>query len=551
MRFDDSLRTVLSGETASGAGAQAAWRQLVDLVGRGRVAPDAAALGRLRKLREVVPASVRAASARALAFAQPPAELVALFGEDSLEIAAPVLRTATLDSADWEIILPRLTPAGRSVLRHRRDLPADTARALAAFGATDFVLSHDAPAVGAAEAVEPEPTTEMPAAVKATAVVEPLAAPAQTPAPGPETPRFEIADLVARIDAFNRTRERPRAAAAPPEPVRAADSFRFETDATATVRWVEGVTRTPLVGLALGQATRQSEAQVDGGVAGACRRRSAFRDARLLVGGTSDAAGAWRLSGEPAFDRASGRFLGYRGTARRPRADESASPAPERATSDSLRQLVHELRTPTNAIAGFAELIETELLGPVPEPYLSRATAIRHDAGALVQAIDDLDTAARIDGGALELRPAAVALHPVVARALAQLEPLCALRHAAVSLLPDGEEARVLADDRALERLVGRLLAALVSSAGAGEPITLALAQTGDTVTLVADKPAGLGTAEDVEGEGAPLLGTAFALRLAGNLASELGGKLLIDAARLTLRLPAAVDRTMGQASTN
>ena len=39
---------------------------------------------------------------------------------------------------------------------------------------------------------------------------------------------------------------------------------------------------------------------------------------------------------------------------------------------DSLRQLVHELRTPTNAIAGFAEMIETQMLGPVAD-RLSRA----------------------------------------------------------------------------------------------------------------------------------------------------------------------------------
>ena len=40
-----------------------------------------------------------------------------------------------------------------------------------------------------------------------------------------------------------------------------------------------------------------------------------------------------------------------------------------------------------------------------------------------------------------------------------------------------------------------------------------------------------------------PLLGVGFALRLVGNLAGELGGTLLIGAERLTLRLPAALDR--------
>ena len=557
MRFDDSLKTVLSAETASEGGAQAAWRQLVDLVGRGRVPADEAATERLRSLRASVPAPVRAASARALAFAAPPAALVALFGEDSLDIAAPVLRTAALEGDEWAAILPRLSPGGRSVLRHRRDLPEAAVRALEAFGATDFVLGYAAPpSEPAIEKLIPDAAPSTAPSVPADEAVPDLPtigeAPGFTAAPPQEAPRFEIADLVARIDAFNRKRERPQPLSTAAAPARTAEAFRFETDATGTVSWVDGVTRTPLVGLSLAHAALQGEAQVDGVVAGAYRRRSAFREARLVVGGTSDAAGGWRLSGIPAFDPATGRFLGYRGNARRPRADESAAPRRSRETSESLRQLVHELRTPTNAIAGFAELIETELLGPVADPYREHAAAIRGQASALIEAIDDLDTAARIEGSALELRPTALALGPMVARAMADLRPLADLRGALVTLRPDGGELTVVADDRALERLITRLLAAVVSSGGRGERLSIALAPSGETVTLVVDKPAALGAAEDsAESEGAPLLGTAFALRLANNLAAELGGALVIDAQHLTLRLPAAVGRGMGQVSTN
>ncbi len=566
VRFDDSLKTVLSAETDSGHGAQAAWRQLVDLIGRGRVPADEAAIERLRVLRPAVPAPVRAASARALAFAKPPGSLVALFGEDTLDIAAPVLRTAELDADGWARLLPRLSPAGRSVLRHRRDLPPATVRALEAFGATDFVLGYAAAAgpveagpveagpVGAdPEALRPAPLGPTPfvplgEVARGLPVVAEALRRAETPVE--DAPRFEIADLVARIDAFNRGRERPELTA--PAAPREAEGFRFETDATGTLSWVEGVARTALIGVSLAYASRQGEAQVDGSVAGAYRRRSAFRDARLLVGGTSDASGGWRLSGIPAFDPASGRFLGYRGTARRPRADESAAPRRSRESSDSLRQLVHELRTPTNAIAGFAELIETELLGPVADSYRAHAAAIRGQTSALIEAIDDLDTAARIEGDALELRPAPIALRLVVARALADLQPLAALRGTAVTLAPGGDACTVIADDRAVERLISRLLAALVSSAGRGEPVSVRIAGSGDAVTVTVDRPVALGTADDAaEEDGAPLLGAAFALRLASNLAVELGGALVIDAERLTLRLPAASEQGMGQASAN
>ena len=111
LRFDDSLETVLGADIATPFGAQSMWRQLTDLMGRGRVAATPQALAQLRTIRALVPATVRTASARSLAFANPPAELVRLFGEDEPPIAAPVLSTAQLDDADWLAIIPDL-PAG-------------------------------------------------------------------------------------------------------------------------------------------------------------------------------------------------------------------------------------------------------------------------------------------------------------------------------------------------------------------------------------------------------------------------------------------------------
>ena len=617
VRFDDSLKTILAADMATGFGAQSAWRQLVDLMGRGRAAVDEPAIARLRLLRQAVPVEVRAASARALAFARPDAKLVGFFAEDTLAIAAPVLRTAMLESDDWLAILPRLTPASRSVLRHRRDLPAEVQRGLQSFGPVDFVLPQpDPPIVAEALVVEtaivepiaPEPVVVEEPVLEAPVVEEPtpadpvLAEPAlsesdvELPAPRrlaaeaslysaplSETPfmalgavarglpfvaeafrhaqlaeteppvepagpsaadRFEISDLVARIEAFNRDRT---AEAATPTPAAAEiESFRFETDAQGVIRMIDGVARSALIGVSLAFAAKQGEAQLDGVAAGAFRRRSRFSDARLEVGGLSDAFGSWRLSGVPAFEHASGRFIGFRGTGRRPRPDETTAPKAPKPTSspvsDSLRQLVH-------AIAGFAELIETQLLGPISLTYRDRATAIRMQAGDLLAAIDDLDTAARIEGRALDLRPTTVPVLPLLDRMMHDLAPLAALRGATLSVSAPGGECDQLGADRAIERLVGRLMAALVSAGRPDERIGVLVRPVADTVTIEFDRPAALAAyPTDVllsidgeqEGDGAPLLGTGFALRLAQNLALELGGALTIGADRLTLQVPAA-----------
>lgn len=636
MRFDDTLETVLAADLSSPSGAQSAWRQLIDLIGRRRAVADVRAMATLRRIRDAVPPAVRVASARALEYANPPAQLVRLLALDSLSVGAPVLRSARLTASEWIELLPDLTPGARAVLRGRRDLPPVVTRALESYGPVDFVLPDGrAPAAAEAAPVAEAVVAAVPAA--AAAPVAPAAAPiaadeavlaprfltrapadavergdaipgapflqpqpavaapppaapamvsdaaevtdsaretvapaprpahdgamqqcvAENPGSAPVRPAidddgpgpFEIAEVVARIDAFWRERE---AGGRAPTALPPADLFRFETDANGVIRWVEGVTRGAVIGLALDQ--RGAGAAVDGVAAGAFRRRTSFANARLHITGESDAAGDWLLSGVPAFDPASGRFTGYRGTARRPRADERAEPSRAGGSpAESLRQLVHELRTPTNAIAGFAEMIEAQMLGPVPEPYRDRAQVIRTQARELLGAIDDLDLAARIDSATLALVPGQVALAPLLATIGEDLAPLAALRGSSLVLPPAAPG--VQGDHRAVERLLTRLLATLVSATRPGERIGVRIAtEPGARVAITIDRPHALadypGDAVlgiDDEREDSSLLGTGFALRLARNLARELGGALAIEATCLTLRLPAAETGAMDQ----
>lgn len=596
MRFDDSLDTVLAADSGSPFGAQSAWRQLVDLIGRRRVPASAAAMERLASIRDRVPAPIRAASSRALAFADPPVELVRLFANEEPAIAAPVLRTAQLNAADWIAMLASMPPANRSLLRLRRDLPDGVARALESFGSTDFVLSGDvAPAIEPATVVDappPAPTLlrdnsftsvasiadALPIVVEAKRKLRdrdasdepPPASPSASPEPrGP----FKISELVARIEAYQRQRDENGPLLPWPDatifaPVDQDEGFgpaatvlRFETDNKGIVRWVTGVSRAPLIGLSLQLSSLPSGARVDGVAAGAFRCRAPFRDARLVVDGLSDAAGQWRISAVPVFLPDNGRFAGYRGVGRRPRVDEAAEPV-STTTPDLLRQLVHELRTPTTAIAGFAEMIEAEVLGPVPDVYRGYAGTIRSQTMGLLGAIDDIDMAARIEAGVLDLRPGRVAIAPMLARVVRDLQPLCRLRDSTIDLSPPADDLVVDGDNRAVERLLARMLSALVSGANAGERIAIDAATDDQGMIAVAvDRPRAMAAFPSSklfsidadaasESEGAPLLGAGFALRLSRNLARQLGGSLSVGDQRLTLRLPAAVSHDMGQAST-
>ena len=144
MRFDDSLKTVLDADCSTASGAQAMFRQLVELVARGRAAPDRETLGRLRMLRHQVPPEVRAAAACGLAWTRPPIGLIEVFTEDDAAIASAALCSAYLPTDDWISLLPRLGPTGRAVLRRRDDLSPIVLRALESFGTSDPALDYEA-----------------------------------------------------------------------------------------------------------------------------------------------------------------------------------------------------------------------------------------------------------------------------------------------------------------------------------------------------------------------------------------------------------------------
>ena len=375
MRFDDTIATVLALPADRPDRLAARWRQLVDLLAQHRAGADSATAAMayevLRGLRGSIDAETRRQSAEALAGRRVDPALVAFFAEDKPKVAAPLIAAARLDSAAWRALLPRLGPAARALLRHRADLDGEVRQGLAAFGRSDLVLEDQA------------------------------AVPVQG--------ESQIRELVERIEAYRKEKEvEPEAAIAADADV--AHAFRWETGTDGIIGWVEGAPRAPLVGQSIAWVAGQGQYGVDGQAAGAFEKRSPFRDARFIIAGGGPAAGEWRISGIAFFDPVSGAFLGYRGTARRPRADESAAGAAAdeglfgtEFPADALRQLIHELRTPLNAIIGFAEMIEGQYMGPAAAPYRGRAAAIMEQARGLLGAVDDLDTAARIESRRLEL----------------------------------------------------------------------------------------------------------------------------------------------------
>jgi len=222
--------------------------------------------------------------------------------------------------------------------------------------------------------------------------------------------------------------------------------------------------------------------------------------------------------------------------------------------ADSLRQLIHELRTPLNAIIGFAEMIEGQYMGPAAASYRGRASNIMEQARGLLTAVDDLDTAARIETRRLDLDEGAADAVALLVRLHDSYERVAAQRGARIAIeISEGLPlARV--EPGAAERMFARLLAGTIGLAGEGETIAVRLAlappEGPRALRLSLDRPRAIegldevalldpGYSPDGDWPGAPALGLGFALRLVRNLAEAVGGGLEVGPDRFILTLPA------------
>lgn len=572
MRFNDLTQTVLAVEERTGGAAASLWRQCVDILAQHdqpgkavlRQEDRAALVARLRDLRGQLSEAQRIASVVELGSRLRSPALIEFFAGDRPSVCAAAIARARLPDALWPVLLPRLGPTARGVLRGRRDIGPETRRALAAFGASDLVLGAD-PAISVREAAAraSEPQAD---GARATGAGE-------VPDMGGE--RSQIRQLVEKIERFTSTgRIRQGVPSAPQEneqPV--LDSFPFETDADGAMIWVGEACRPALVGISIAQPALPGETGPDGHVAGAFARRSSFQHGRLHIGeGLYE--GEWRLSAVPFFDPASGRFQGFRGQARRPLMHETPHPVrpivepDNRPSLDSMRQVVHELRTPLNAILGFAEIIEQQLFGPAGVHYREMAANILSDARRLLTAFDEIDLAARASaasvptGSPSRSEPVDLVL---LADRLTQLyedqhDGKARLRISASANLPQAQ-----AEPAQCERMIQHLVRTLVSLAGDDEVVQGAIwlqpDGAGGRLIVGFDRPARLrgleenemldpGYGNDGDWPDAPLLGLGFSLRLVRSLAQAQGGTLRIENERLLLELPVALAEALADGET-
>jgi PAS domain S-box-containing protein len=160
------------------------------------------------------------------------------------------------------------------------------------------------------------------------------------------------------------------------------------------------------------------------------------------------------------------------------------------AKADVLARISHEVRTPLNAIIGFAEVMTDERFGPLGnERYVDYMKDIRSSGERVIAIINDLLDLSRIETGKLDLAFANQNLNEMVEQCVAVMQPQAnrgriIIRTSLAHLLP-----AVSADARALRQIALNLIGNSIHLANAGGQVIVSTALTdyGEVVLRVRD----------------------------------------------------------------
>lgn len=521
MQFDDRLATVLRSRIGSEQAARAQFRQLLDLLGSSSETPNGPlvqqAYARLADIEQTLAATERARIIREPGLRLRNRDILSHLAEGDPQPAAAALATARLDEEQWLALIPELTVTARGFLRHRRDLPENVAALLARLGVRDLVL----------------PKPEHRAADEETEI----------PAVG-----ASVSTVARRIEAFRQSRQRvndqptPRARAsglASTEKNEIGRSCDLSIDAEGKVNWAEAGFAARLVGMVL-----RTQERVDATTLAALCQHQPVTGGRVNLDGAASIAGEWRLDATPHFT-SSGSYAGHFGRLRRPLLTKLTSDG-HNGEGDRIRQALHEMRTPLGGIQGFAEIIQHQMFGPVPNAYRALAGAIAVDTARILAGFEELERLAKIQREGLDASGEPLSLKSVIERTLKRLEGVLRPVGASIRLLVSGDyfDVGLTEDDAAL--LVWRVLATVAGALAPGEVIELALRSDGRRVALAAEMPLALAQFENLFAAIPPsqavvsagMFGTGFTLRLARAEAEAAGGSLVADEELLMIELP-------------
>lgn len=201
--------------------------------------------------------------------------------------------------------------------------------------------------------------------------------------------------------------------------------------------------------------------------------------------------------------------------------------------------LSHELKTPLNAILGFADIMRSELRGKMPEAYKDYSALIHESGQDLLLLVEDILDYAKTEAGHVRLDSEPVDLVASGESVIAQLSGQAQRADVKVKLLAQGE-VWAQADARAVRQIWQNLLSNAIKYSDIGGTVILDARAGQKAVALsVRDQGAGMDEA-DLDRIAKPFqqgsnargrAGTGLGLAVVKSFADSMKGRVVIDTA--------------------
>ena len=226
-----------------------------------------------------------------------------------------------------------------------------------------------------------------------------------------------------------------------------------------------------------------------------------------------------------------------------------------RAKSTFLANMSHELRTPLNAILGFSEVMELQVMGPVPEQYRDYPRHINGSARHLLQMIEQLLDLSRIEAGHLDLDEREVWLPALLDGTIAVVRGAFSRDSRTLAVTADSALVMLYADQRLLKQTMINIISNAAKYSNADDPVEVSVAVVEDKA-VISVRDYGLGIApeelarlfkpyERSDAETARRQeGTGLGLPISQSLIEAHGGSLTLESvlgegSTVTITLPA------------
>ncbi len=177
------------------------------------------------------------------------------------------------------------------------------------------------------------------------------------------------------------------------------------------------------------------------------------------------------------------------------RLKKHAAEAANAAKSSFLAHMSHELRSPLNAILGFAEIVRDMHFGKDTVERYAQYGGHIHEAGThLLALIDDILDLAKVEAGKLELQPIRFDLIELLEECAQMMQPQAERRGLDFELTLHAAELALTADRRRVKQMVVNLLSNAIKFTQPGGRVDLEATRSpdGSVVILVADSGVGM-----------------------------------------------------------